>query len=90
QMVNLLKPFEEITRHICESKYPTLNLVYLYIRILKNKFMPKSENGESFEAWINLIYSLEDSATDEDSSLSSDNDDNSNMHIEMHIVIKVI
>ncbi|CAG8464315.1 8800_t:CDS:2 [Cetraspora pellucida] len=34
----------------------------------------QDENGESFEAWINLIYGLEDSATDEDSSLSSDNE----------------
>ncbi|CAG8802561.1 8561_t:CDS:2, partial [Dentiscutata erythropus] len=74
QIVNLLKPFEEITRHICESKYPTLNLVYPYIRTLKNKFMPKSENSESYEAWITLIYGSEDSDTSNNSSISSDNE----------------
>ncbi|CAG8667137.1 2215_t:CDS:2 [Cetraspora pellucida] len=74
QMVNILKPFEEITRHICGSKYPILNLVHPYIRTLKNKFAPKTENGELFEAWINLIYGSEDLDTNNDSSFSSDNE----------------
>ncbi|CAG8808221.1 2773_t:CDS:2, partial [Dentiscutata erythropus] len=67
-------PFEEITRHICGSKYPTLNLVYPYIQTLKNKFAPKSENSESYEAWITLIYGSEDSDTSNNSSISSDNE----------------
>ncbi|CAG8755345.1 16286_t:CDS:1, partial [Racocetra persica] len=74
QMVNLLKLFEEITRHICRLKYPTLNLVYLYIRTLKNNFVPKVENEKLFKAWINLIYGTEDSDTGTNSSLSSDNE----------------
>ncbi|CAG8560488.1 3157_t:CDS:2 [Dentiscutata erythropus] len=73
-MVDLLKLFEEITRHVCGSKYPTLNLVYPYIRILKNKFALISENGESLESWIDLIYGLEDPDTNDDSSLSSNNE----------------
>ncbi|CAG8849176.1 20618_t:CDS:1, partial [Racocetra persica] len=73
QMVNLLKPFEEVTRYICGSKYPTLNLIYPYIRTLKSKFAPKSENRESFESWINLIYGPEDQDYN-DSSISSDNE----------------
>ncbi|CAG8787894.1 24875_t:CDS:2, partial [Dentiscutata erythropus] len=68
-MVNFLKPFEEITRHICGSKYSTLNLVYSYIRTLKNKFAPKEENNEFFEDWINLIYGPENLDTNSDSSL---------------------
>jgi hypothetical protein len=51
-----------------------LNLVYPYIRTLKNKFVPKSENSESYEAWITLIYGSEDSDTNNDSSISSDNE----------------
>ncbi|CAG8795647.1 25900_t:CDS:2, partial [Dentiscutata erythropus] len=76
QMVNLLKPFEEITKHICGSSYPTLNLVYPYIRILKNKFASISEEGESLESWLDLIYSLEKLDTTDESSLSSDNEAN--------------
>ncbi|CAG8722301.1 14217_t:CDS:2, partial [Cetraspora pellucida] len=70
----ILSLFEEITRHICGSKYLTLNLVYSYIRTLKNKFAPKSENSESYEAWITLIYSSEDSDTSNNSSFSSNNE----------------
>ncbi|CAG8762089.1 23661_t:CDS:2, partial [Dentiscutata erythropus] len=62
-----------VTRYVCGSKYPTLNLVYPYIRTLKSKFAPKSENGESFESWINLIYGPEDQDSN-DSSISSDNE----------------
>jgi hypothetical protein len=61
-------------RHVCGSKYPTLNLVYPYICILKNKFAPISEKGESLESWIKLIYCLENSDTNDESSLSSDNE----------------
>ncbi|CAG8805729.1 3372_t:CDS:2, partial [Racocetra persica] len=74
QMVYLLKPFEEITRYFCGSKYPTLNLVYPYIQTLKNKFAPKNDHSESFEAWVNLIYGSEDADTSNDSSFSSDNE----------------
>ncbi|CAG8554757.1 10929_t:CDS:2, partial [Dentiscutata erythropus] len=73
-MVDLLKPFEEITKHVCGSKYPTLNIVYPYVQTLKKKFTPKSEDCESFEAWIDLIYGSEDQDTSNNSSLSSNNE----------------
>ncbi|CAG8680217.1 24950_t:CDS:2, partial [Dentiscutata erythropus] len=28
EIVEILKPFEKITRHVCGAKYPTMNLVY--------------------------------------------------------------
>ncbi|CAG8730932.1 22168_t:CDS:2, partial [Racocetra persica] len=74
QIVGLLKPFEEITRYICESNYPILNLVYPYIHILKNKFALISEKGELLESWLDLIYGLEKLDTTDKSSLSSDNE----------------
>ncbi|CAG8637000.1 4573_t:CDS:2 [Dentiscutata erythropus] len=54
KIVNLLKPFEEITRH----------------------FAPISKKGESLESWIDLIYGSEDPDTNDDLSLSSDNEAN--------------
>ncbi|CAG8712689.1 9234_t:CDS:2, partial [Scutellospora calospora] len=47
EMVEVLKPFEEITRHICGTKYPMMNLVYPYIRMLKNKYALIAEKSES-------------------------------------------
>ncbi|CAG8613319.1 17172_t:CDS:2, partial [Cetraspora pellucida] len=41
-------------------------------------FAPKNDRGESFEAWVNLIYGSEDADTSNDSSLSSDNENTSN------------
>ncbi|CAG8799366.1 20762_t:CDS:2, partial [Dentiscutata erythropus] len=76
EMVEVLKPFEEVTRHICGAKYPTMNLIYSYIRMLKNKYAPVAEKGESVESWLDFIYrSLSedsDQIADSDTSVSSD------------------
>ncbi|CAG8843935.1 6382_t:CDS:2, partial [Gigaspora margarita] len=71
-IIDLLKPIEEITRLFCGTKYPTINLIYPYIRILKNKYAPVAENGESIEDWITLIYgpSLESSGSSDNTSTS--------------------
>ncbi|CAG8835103.1 41112_t:CDS:2, partial [Gigaspora margarita] len=75
-VIDLLKPFEEITRLFCGTKYPTINLIYPYIRMLKNKYAPVAENGESIEDWITLIYgpSLESSGSSNNTSTSSDDE----------------
>ncbi|CAG8440678.1 700_t:CDS:2 [Scutellospora calospora] len=78
EIVEVLKPVEEITRHICDAKYPTMNLVYPYIRILKNKYTPVAEKGKLVESWLDLIYksSLEssDQIVDSDTSISNDDE----------------
>ncbi|RIB02010.1 hypothetical protein C2G38_2255855 [Gigaspora rosea] len=81
EMVEVLKPFEEITKHVCGAKYPTMNLVYPYIRILKNKYAPIAEKGESIESWLDLIYgaSIEDSKQISDSDTSISSDDKANI-----------
>ncbi|CAG8643892.1 15880_t:CDS:2, partial [Cetraspora pellucida] len=42
-MVNLLEPIERVTRRLCGAKYPTMNLVYPYIELLKKRFALKSD-----------------------------------------------
>ncbi|CAG8589240.1 3820_t:CDS:2, partial [Scutellospora calospora] len=64
KVVNILKPFEEITRHFSGLNYPTINFIYLYICMLKNKYIPVVENDKSVEGWIELIYGLESSDDD--------------------------
>ncbi|CAG8451502.1 6231_t:CDS:2 [Cetraspora pellucida] len=84
EVVDVLKPFEEITRHFSGSKYPTINLIYPYIRMLKNKYAPRVENGESFEKWIALIYGslpenseqISENLSDDDTSVSSGDEAN--------------
>ncbi|CAG8461934.1 28550_t:CDS:2 [Racocetra persica] len=83
-LVDVLKPFEEITRHFSGSKYPTINLIYPYICMLKNKYAPRVENGESFEKWIALIYGslpenskqISENLSDDDTSISSGDEAN--------------
>ncbi|CAG8758784.1 14914_t:CDS:2, partial [Gigaspora rosea] len=81
EMVKVLKPFKEITRHVCSAKYPTMNLVYPYIRILKNKYTPIAEKSESIESWLDLIYgsSIENSEQISDSNTSISSDDKANI-----------
>lgn len=65
-MVKLLAPIEKVTRHLCGAEYPTLNLVYPYMELLKKGFAPK--NNETVETYINLIYgeNYEDDEDDEE------------------------
>ncbi|CAG8785135.1 3148_t:CDS:2, partial [Cetraspora pellucida] len=78
EMVEVLKLFEEVTRHICGAKYPTMNLVYPYIRMLKNKYAPVAKKGKSVEAWLDLIYGSlsedSDQIANSDTSVSSDDE----------------
>ncbi len=53
-MVKLLGPIEKVTWHLCGAKYPTLNLVYPYMELLKKGFA--SKNNEIVKTYINLIY----------------------------------
>ncbi|CAG8786878.1 10801_t:CDS:1, partial [Racocetra fulgida] len=69
-------PFEIVTHHICGAKYPTLNLVHLYIEILKKKFQPWFEKGEMFDSYLTLIYGeLEDLSNQTNIEKLSDTDD---------------
>jgi hypothetical protein len=63
-MVKLLAPIEKVTRHLCGAEYPTLNLVYPYMELLKKGFAPK--NNESVETYINLIYGEDYEEEDDD------------------------
>ncbi|CAG8606577.1 6738_t:CDS:2 [Dentiscutata erythropus] len=76
-MVKILKPFEEITRHVCSAKYPTINFVYPYVRMLKNKYAPIAEKDKSIESWLDLIYrpsSDFEEIANSDTSVSSDDE----------------
>ncbi|CAG8849243.1 24931_t:CDS:1, partial [Gigaspora margarita] len=75
-VIDLLKPFKKITRLFCGTKYPTVNLIYPYIRMLKNKYVPVAKNGESIEDWITFIYgpSLESSGSSNNTSTSSNDE----------------
>src|SRR5271154_2723386 len=53
-MVKLLGPIERVTRRLCGTEYPTLNLVHPYMELLKKGFAPK--NNETVDTYINLIY----------------------------------
>ncbi|CAG8787450.1 16786_t:CDS:2, partial [Dentiscutata erythropus] len=75
EVINLLKPFEEITRHFFGSKYPTINLIYPYVRMLKNKYAPVDEKGESVENWLTLIYGSSLESSDDNTSISSGDED---------------
>ncbi|CAJ0841847.1 12090_t:CDS:2 [Entrophospora sp. SA101] len=76
-MVNLLSPFEKVTRRFCGAKYVTLSLVNPYMELLKKTFAPKSENGESLDTYLDLIYGpqTEDNNDNEEESDSSTSDD---------------
>ncbi|RIB15386.1 hypothetical protein C2G38_2319598 [Gigaspora rosea] len=83
-MIDLLSPFEMVTRRICGAKYPTLNLVYPCIEVLKKKFQPRPEKNETYDSYLTLIYgelnenlsnqsNIEEiSDTDDSSSVSED------------------
>ncbi|CAG8466284.1 2368_t:CDS:2 [Cetraspora pellucida] len=74
-VIDLLKPFEEITKLFCGAKYPTINLIYPYVVMLKNKYAPVAENGEYIEDWITLIYgSLSESSKTSNSTSTSSGD----------------
>ncbi|CAG8463237.1 17427_t:CDS:2, partial [Racocetra persica] len=70
-VVNLLEPIERVTRCLCGAKYPTINLVYPYMELLKKRFAPKT--GETVDTYLNLIYG-EGVEDDENESDESDND----------------
>ncbi|CAJ0650302.1 9071_t:CDS:2 [Entrophospora sp. SA101] len=76
-MVNLLSPFEKVTCRFCGAKYVTLSLVNPYMELLKKTFAPKSENGESLDTYLDLIYGpqTEDNNGNEEESDSSTSDD---------------
>ena len=74
--VKLLSPFEKITRRICGAKYCTLSLVHPYIELLKKSFAPKYEKGESYDAYLNLIYGPQCENSNEEESDSSISDGN--------------
>ena len=71
-MVKLLGPIEKVTWHLCGAKYPTLNLVYPYMELLKREFAPK--NNETVETYINLIYgeNYEEEDDDDDNEMDDD------------------
>lgn len=53
-LVNLLKPFLDVTELLSGSKYTTLSFVYPTMYYLMNKFAPM--NGESDDDLFDLIY----------------------------------
>ena len=75
-MVDLLAPFEQITKQFCGAKYPTLNLVYPYIELLKKRFAPKLSENETMSTYLDLIYEEFDENYDENSETSSVDNDN--------------
>ncbi|CAG8763479.1 8475_t:CDS:2 [Dentiscutata erythropus] len=75
EIVDILKSFEEITRHFSGSKYPTINLIYPYVHMLKNKYAPVVEKNESVEDWLDLIYGSSLESSDENTSISSSDKD---------------
>ncbi|CAG8622214.1 18817_t:CDS:2, partial [Racocetra persica] len=58
EMVKLLELFETIIKKLSSASYPTLNMVYLYIYILKQIFAPKIEDGKTIDSYLDLIYRL--------------------------------
>ncbi len=63
-MIKLLEPIEIVTRRLCGAEYPTLNLVYPYMELLKKRFAPKE--NETISTYINLIYGEEYEENDDD------------------------
>ncbi|CAG8636807.1 6441_t:CDS:2 [Dentiscutata erythropus] len=73
-MVNLLEPIERVTRHLCGAKYPTINLVHPYMKLLKKEFAPKT--GETVDTYLNLIYGENtDNESEENESDETSDDD---------------
>ncbi|CAG8471974.1 11262_t:CDS:2 [Cetraspora pellucida] len=70
-VVNLLEPIERVTRRLCGAKYPTINLVYPYMELLKKAFAPKT--GETVDDYLDLIYGEE---AEDDENESNESDDN--------------
>lgn len=74
-MIKLLEPFENITRRLSGSSYPTLNLVHPYMCTLKRMFAPK--NNETIDTYLDLIYGPRVSKDIEDNNPEDDNSENS-------------
>lgn len=67
-------PFDEIIQKVSGTKYPTINLIYSYIYLLKQKFAPTGDN--TLESYIDLIYrpiSPEDTNKTNDIDSNTDN-----------------
>ncbi|CAG8441969.1 5838_t:CDS:2, partial [Scutellospora calospora] len=80
-IVNMLAPFEKITRRISGSNYATFSMIHPYMEILKNSFVPRSDLGETKQSYLDLIYGSTnfDENSDNSSNYSSDSissDDN--------------
>lgn len=70
----MLAPFEKITRRISGANYPTFSMIHPYIEILKRSFAPRSDQGETKQLYLDLVYGCtfdDDGSTD--SSISDDN-----------------
>lgn len=81
-IVKLLEPIEKVTRHLCGAKYPTLNLVYPYMEIIKKSFAPK--DNDSVETFINLIYGENYEEVDDDDYDNETDDDNPTGGVRRH------
>ncbi|CAG8716390.1 817_t:CDS:2 [Dentiscutata erythropus] len=68
--VDLLGLIERVTRCLCSAKYPTINLVYPYMELLKKRFAPKT--NETVETYLKLIYRKVENKENE----SDESDDN--------------
>ncbi|CAG8816419.1 367_t:CDS:1, partial [Cetraspora pellucida] len=82
EMIQLLEPFEALTRRLSGAKYPTLNLVHPCIYTLKQMFAPKIDQNETVDSYMDLIYGpliqddiLESAEDNDDSSSTSDDND---------------
>ena len=64
-MVATLELFETITHKISGATYPTLSLVIPYMYSLKKNFAPRERQNESFETYLNLVYSNQDDDKEE-------------------------
>ncbi|CAG8754730.1 21831_t:CDS:2 [Gigaspora rosea] len=62
-------------KHFSGSKYPTINLIYPYVRMLKNKYAPVDERGEYVEDWLALIYGPSLESSDDNTYISSSDED---------------
>ena len=80
-MVKLLELFETITWQLSGAKYPILNMVYLYIYMLKRIFALKIQENETIDNYLDLVYgslmpeNVEDEVDVEDDSSSINDDD---------------
>src|SRR5688500_3879118 len=69
-MVAMLEPFETITRKISGATYSTLSLIAPYMNLLKKHFAPNEEENETFDTYLNLVYS----SSVENSNIVSDDE----------------